>query len=272
MGSTEAHVVLGSAVAATAVVAAPIVVGSVIAGAIGENPNSNKESDGQPIPEEMKKQYTTPVGDTIISNDLLHRQPTYAPNARLVTNTSYDWLGLNASMFYVFDSGIDLQRHTGWGGSVEGFIILREGRKPWYSKVSFDLTYLETEARIRRGGARVHETIECYQTHINLAGGVRWDRFDIVPLAGIGFGFTDSSGTRYNRDGAYFSCDALVQAGLRLSYRPTDWCNFFVGYRVFWNISLEHEDYYDRYGREQYRAKSPSMSMQSVEAGMSLLF
>ena len=41
----------------------------------------------------MKKQYTTAPGETP-SSDLLHRQPTYADNARLVTNSSYDWIGL----------------------------------------------------------------------------------------------------------------------------------------------------------------------------------
>jgi hypothetical protein len=267
-GSTETHVVAGAIIAGAAVVAAPVTVGVIVAEQIAENPQSNKENTGQPIPEEMKKQYAPDPAE----NSLLKRQPTYASDARLIPNASYDWLGLNASMFYVFDSGIDLQHHTGWGGSVEGFITFHEGRKSWYSAVSLDLTYLQTEAHVQRYDTRIRETIESYQGHVNLTGGYRIYGFDISSLLGIGLGFTDTSGTRYNHNGAYSSCDALVQAAFRVSYRPTDWCRIFAGYRVFWNIALEHQHYRDKNNQESYRAKSPSLSIQAVEAGVSFLF
>jgi hypothetical protein len=275
---------MGIVVAAgtAAAVATPYVL-TTAAIELAESPPSNMQSPGVPVPEEVRARVEpTPVSEQDpLGSYNPEPPPQFTADSRKVTNTAIDWLGVSASGFYVFDSGIDLQHHTGWGGVTEFFVVLREADNSWYSRVSADFAFFETNARVGRGGAVYHEQVDAYQGHLNLWLGARYGDFDFGAMIGAGVGVTDTRNTHYNEyhGGDYTSVDALLQVGARLTYRPTDWCNLFVGYRVFWNVSYDRvdvwrqdEDSLPGIWVSERKTASPSLSIQAVEVGVSILF
>ncbi|MDR2512568.1 MAG: hypothetical protein LBD01_02045 [Puniceicoccales bacterium] len=184
--------------------------------------------------------------------------------------------GISGSAIYVFDSGIDLQNHTGWGGVIEFFL---EHRRPWETmsfRMSTDFLMFSTEANTRRNGMRFNETIDAGQIHLNLGGSFCYGQFDFGLDAGFGGGITRTANTYYNTPGSETTLDASLQMMLRVTWKPTDWCSAFVGYRGFWLVPLGSR-YPDPLERLEHKSRGeptsyPTLSFQCIEAGLSLRF
>jgi hypothetical protein len=260
----ETVIVAGAIGVVAATVAAPLLIADALdrrahpssKGVDGELPDPVTVVEFEPVPESER----SPLG---------HYQdeiPSVA-HARRVPNVEVDWLTLSLSPLYVFDSGMDLHDHTGWGGVVDCSVVLRERSRSWYSKYGIDFVYFQTDANTTYGGTSHHEEIQAYRIHFNLSGGMRYHGIDFSVFVGAGMGATHTSGTEYNVTGSHTSVDAVAQIGARLGYQPADWCMMFVGYRAMWSVPFQVID-----DRDDARYKFPSLSAQSVETGITFLF
>lgn len=183
-------------------------------------------------------------------------QTTPEPQYNDILGSKRTWWTLSASGLYIFDTGDEINGHTGWGGVINFDVFYRlSHNSPWYVKTGADFIYYQTDADKFRAGAPVREELQSYQVHINAGGGWRWKGLDISAFVGLGGGATHSRGTTFNNGGSNTSGNFEFQLGARIAYQPVEWCSIYAGYRMMWSIPLEGGDscsYYDYYWDDYY--------------------
>ena len=239
-----------------------------------EQPSGKKEKSVPATDEPQNDIATTPIQEREALGHYNSEIPTVNPTTYTDKNNATQ-VGTTFSALYVFDSGIDLQSHTGWGGVVELFVEHRKLDKSWYARMSTDFMMFSTTANTWRDGARFHETIDAGQMHFNLGGGFCYGPFDFGLEVGLGGGITRTANTHYNNPDRTYTLDASAQLMLRLTWNPVDWCSAFIGYRGFWLVPVGGR--YDEEERLAHKALGeptsfPTLSIQCVEAGVSFRF
>ncbi|MDR3228661.1 MAG: hypothetical protein LBT53_04545 [Puniceicoccales bacterium] len=250
--------------AATALATPAVVLGAATASVAADKRPTNKGSTGRPLTqaEYEKLVSSTPVEQRSALGHYNDDRPELAADARLVPNTQLDWVTLSIAPFYIFDSGLDLHHHSGFGAVFDFAFVQREQKDGWFGTLSGDLLAYRTTAEARRSGSGRHETIFSGSAHANIGGGVRWKGLEMRVYAGSGLGGTHSEGTaredkRPHKVGG--TLDVSVQGGGRIAISPTEQFCIFTGYRWLWNTPL---------GTSQ----KAEQIMQSIEAGVTFRF
>jgi hypothetical protein len=225
-------------------------------------------------PEEQEKLTVTPHSERHVLGHYPDSIPAYEPGILLRKEGISETARLAVSAFHVFESGIDLQKHTGWGSAVEYLFLSRESgenKSLFHARASSDFIYFDTTANVTRGGVAHHEVMRSWQSHVNFGGGASYAGFDLDAWAGLGFGATYTRGTLYNERRHRHSTttwDALAQLSLRLTYHPTEWCEVFAGYRVMWDAPIE----YFAKQNSHYFSRYPTVGVQAAEFGVAIKF